>query len=177
MVAYFMTGYLGKTAKAPVKTPEEQQEIDAEEVARIAAIRKKQLKVQLLVLGGWAMSMGLLTLYRVLRNRKQEAKNKEDAAKRQAANAQVIQRRNAAFRAAMLAPTFGPHPAYGPQSLPGPPLPPVPPSDVEQVAKYFSNKELKKRRTARGQSWPPTDMVDIRGKPVTDLPPGHWDIP
>jgi len=164
-----MTGYLGKTAKAPVKTPEEQQEIDAEVAARIAAIKKKKIKQQLLILGGWATAMGLLTLYRVLRNRKQEAKNKEDAAKRQAANAKSIQRRSAAFRAAMLAP-------FGPTSIPGPPLPPVPLSDVEKGKRYASHKEWKKRRTARSESWPPTDMIDIRGNPW-EAPPGHWEIP
>ena len=68
--------YLGKTAKAPVKTPEEQPEIDAEEAARLAAIRKKEMKTQLLILGGWATGMGILTLMRVLRHRKFNAQYK-----------------------------------------------------------------------------------------------------
>ena len=139
-----MTGYLGKTAKAPVKTPEDQQEIDAEVAARLAAIRKKKLKQQLLILGGWATGMGILTVMRVLRHRKFNAQYKVTPA-------QLIRRR------------FNLSP-YGSDS------------DVGKGKRYASNKEWKKRRIARGESWPPTGMIDIRGNPW-EAPPGHWDIP
>jgi hypothetical protein len=156
MIAGFMTGYMGKTAEVSVETPEDQQKVDAEEEARRVAQlrynlnaknRKKELKRQLLILGVGATSWGILMVYRVIRHRKKMAKYKAEADARD--------RERKAYDNYIHTYNFAP-PAGG--SL----------SDVEQGAKYFSDYEREQRAIGRGESWPPTDMVDPPKDTIVD---------